>query len=199
MDSCYRIDNVKVHGTCLKMNHGSYTSTRGFGKPQSSAIIESILDHGVSALGIDATEVRSKNLYKKGDHTITKMELKDDVITSCWNRLIEKVDYKKLRQEIETFNAENKWVKRGLAAISSKGNMGFIESDDINRGLCVISVFRDGTVSVNHSGCEMGQGINTRMAQVTAHNLGIDLGKVVVTDTQSALIPQYPSHHHGSH
>ena len=157
MDSCYHIENVKVLGKCLKMNYGTYTSTRGFGKPQASAIIESILDHAASKLSIDATSVRQINLYQKGDLTITKTKIDDDVISSCWNRLIEKSNFQKLQTEVEEFNNKNLWKKRGIAVVSSKGNMGFIESNDINRGLALIHILRDGTVSVNHSGCEMGR------------------------------------------
>ena len=192
MDSSYHVRNVRVHGTCLKTNHGSRTSTRGFGKPEASAILENILDHGAAALGMDATALRGANLYRKGDRSITRTEIKDDTVRKCWNRLMEKSDYPRLRREVDEFNAANKWLKRGLAATVSKGNMGFIESDDINRGLALVHILRDGTVSVNHSGVEMGQGINTRMAQIAAAALSVPLKNVVVTDTQSALIPNTP-------
>lgn len=192
MDSCYRIPNVRVHGTCLKMNYGSYTATRGFGKPQASAVVETIMDHAATALSIDPTELRHQNLYQEGDLTITKTKIGDNVMRQCWDRLIEKTNYSKLKSEVEEFNRQHRWLKRGIATICSKGNMGFLQSDDINRGLALVHLMRDGTVSVNHSGCEMGQGINTRMAQVTAHQLQIPLEQVTITDTQSALIPNTP-------
>jgi xanthine dehydrogenase/oxidase len=192
MDGAYRIDNIRVHGLCLKTNYGSHTATRGFGKPQASAIIESILDHGASALDIDATHLRTRNLYKKGDQTITKMEIGDSVMQQCWNRVLERSNYEEQRAQVEEFNSDNKWLKRGVAAVGSKGNMGFLEADDLNRGVALVHILRDGSVSVNHSGIEMGQGINTRMAQVAAHQLGVPLEQVAVSDTQTALIPNTP-------
>ena len=46
---------------------------------------------------------------------------------------------------------------------------------------CLISVFAaDGSVSVAHNGIEMGQGINTKVAQVVAFELGIPLSLVQV-------------------
>ena len=44
----------------------------------------------------------------------------------------------------------------------------------------------DGSVLVNHGGTEMGQGLNTKVAQVVAHELGLDLQRVrcSATDTQ---------------
>jgi len=192
MDGAYGVSDVRVHGRCMKTNVGSYTATRGFGKPQASAIIETVLDHGASALGLDATVVRGRNLYRAADRTITKMEIGDDVLHQCWTRALSKADYDTTKAEIEAFNRANRWLKRGIAAVGSKGNMGFLEAEDINRGLATVQVQRDGTVTVNHSGVEMGQGINTRMAQVAAHALGVELETVAVTDTQSAIIANTP-------
>ena len=46
---------------------------------------------------------------------------------------------------------------------------------------CLISVFGgDGSVSVAHNGIEMGQGINTKVAQVVAFELGIDVSMVKI-------------------
>lgn len=192
MDSCFHIENVRVQGYCMKTNLGSNTSTRGFGKPEASAVVETVMDHGASALEMDGTLLRRRNLYEKGDRTITKTEIRDDVMASCWDRVVEKADYERLRAEVEEYNAAHTYTKRGISVVGSKGNMGFIETNDINRGLALIHIQRDGTVSVNHSGTEMGQGINTRMAQVAADALGVPVENIEITDTQSSLIPNTP-------
>jgi xanthine dehydrogenase large subunit len=49
-------------------------------------------------------------------------------------------------------------------------------------------VYVDGSVLVNHGGTEMGQGINTKVAQVVAHELGLDLGRVRVTATDTSKV-----------
>ena len=41
----------------------------------------------------------------------------------------------------------------------------------------------DGTVTLSHNGCEVGQGINTKAAQAVAMALGIDISLVRVTNT----------------
>ncbi|MGK0186489.1 MAG: xanthine dehydrogenase/oxidase [Verrucomicrobiales bacterium] len=192
MDSCYHIENIRVHGRCLKTNLGSNTSTRGFGKPEASAVVESVLDHGASVLEMDTNLLRRRNLYQKGDRTITRTEIQDDIIARCWDRVVEKSDYELLKQEVEDYNRSHTYTKRGIAMVGSKGNMGFIQTDDVNRGLALLHIQRDCTISVSHSGTEMGQGINTRMAQVAADAFGIPLDNVEITDTQSSFLPNTP-------
>jgi xanthine dehydrogenase large subunit len=49
-------------------------------------------------------------------------------------------------------------------------------------------VYVDGSILVNHGGTEMGQGINTKVAQVVAHELGVDLEHVRVTATDTSKV-----------
>jgi xanthine dehydrogenase large subunit len=55
-----------------------------------------------------------------------------------------------------------------------------------NQAGALVHVYTDGSVLVNHGGTEMGQGVNTKVAQVVAHELRIPLSSVrcTATDTQ---------------
>ena len=46
----------------------------------------------------------------------------------------------------------------------------------------------DGTVTVCHTGCEICQGINTKVAQTVAYELGIELDLIRVTSTSTEKI-----------
>ena len=50
-------------------------------------------------------------------------------------------------------------------------------------------VYTDGSVLLNHGGTEMGQGLFTKVAQVVAHELGLDLDRVRVSATDTSKIP----------
>jgi xanthine dehydrogenase/oxidase len=60
-----------------------------------------------------------------------------------------------------------------------------IRLHEFRSGATVKIFAADGTVTVAHGGCEIGQGINTKIAQVAAFALGCDLSiiRVVPTDT----------------
>jgi xanthine dehydrogenase large subunit len=51
-----------------------------------------------------------------------------------------------------------------------------------------VHVYTDGSVLVNHGGTEMGQGLNTKVAQVVAHELGLSLARVRCSATDTSKI-----------
>ena len=79
--------------------------------------------------------------------------------------------------EILYFLQENIWQKKGISLIPIRyGHNYWGTRYHVN-----ISVYQgDGSVAVTHGGIEMGQGINTKVAQVVASELGVDLDKVRV-------------------
>ena len=50
-------------------------------------------------------------------------------------------------------------------------------------------IYRDGSVQVNHGGAEMGQGLHTKIQQIAAESLGLDLEAVRVMPTSTDKIP----------
>ena len=87
-------------------------------------------------------------------------------------------DYAARVTAVQEFNAANKWKKRGISVVPMRygHNLALFGGMKYN---CLISVFAaDGTVSVSHSGIEMGQGLNTKVAQCIAYELGIGVSKI---------------------
>ena len=189
VDSAYRLPNVRVRGHCCKTHLSSFTALRGFGKPQASAIIESVIDHIARVLSVDSATVRTKNMYAVGDVLMTGTPMNDDALHKCWTQVLANSNYEQLKKECAEFNVRNRWKKRGVAAMPSKGNVGFLFSDEINRGVAQVCVYKDATCHVSHSGVEMGQGIATRMAQVAAEVLDVPLASICVgtTSTRAAI------------
>jgi xanthine dehydrogenase large subunit len=68
-------------------------------------------------------------------------------------------------------------LKKGLALTPLKFGIAF-NVTHLNQAGALVHVYVDGSVLVNHGGTEMGQGINTKVMQVVAHELGLDLEHV---------------------
>lgn len=52
-----------------------------------------------------------------------------------------------------------------------------------------MNIYKDGSVLVNHGGTEMGQGLHTKIRQVAALELGVPIGAVKVTATNTSKVP----------
>jgi len=186
-DNAYWLPHVAAHGYSAKTHTQSNTAFRGFGGPQGAIAIEAILDEIARALGKDPLAVRRANFYGKAHRNITPygQVVDDNVIHELVDRLVQTSDYTRRRERIALFNAASPVLKRGLALTPVKFGISF-NLAHLNQAGALVHVYLDGSVLVNHGGTEMGQGLNTKVAQVVAHELGIPPARVHCTaaDTQ---------------
>jgi xanthine dehydrogenase large subunit len=186
-DNAYWLPHVAMAGYCARTNTQSNTAFRGFGGPQGALAIEVILDSVARRLGQDALAVRQANFYGTTARNVTPYEqvVEDNIIDPLVAQLARRCDYAGRRAAIAAFNAGSPVLKRGLALTPVKFGISFNVAH-FNQAGALVHVYADGSVLVNHGGTEMGQGLNTKVAQVVAHELGIafDRVRVTATDTQ---------------
>lgn len=90
-------------------------------------------------------------------------------------------EYFQRKKEIDTFNEQNRWHKRGIAFIQMKYPIGYIGSFS-----SYVAIYHgDGTVIISHGGVDFGQGLNTKAAQIAAFALNIPLEMVQVKATNN--------------
>ena len=176
-DGSYKVPNLRARGHCCKTNLPSNTAFRGFGGPQGLMVAESWIEKIAMQLGLSTEEVRQRNLYKEGELTHFNQQLVNCTLSRCWEECSKMAGFSQLRAEVDEFNANNRWKKRGLAMIPVKFGIAFT-AVHLNQNGALINVYTDGSVLVAHGGTEMGQGLHTKMIQVAAHTLGIDHSKV---------------------
>jgi len=188
-DNAYWLPNVALHGFCARTNTQSNTAFRGFGGPQGAIAIEHVMDTVARHLGRDALAVRRINLYGVGERNVTPygQTVRDNVIHELLDELLDGIDLTARRADIDAHNAANPVLKRGLALTPLKFGISF-NVVHLNQGGALVHVYTDGSVLVNHGGTEMGQGLNTKVAQVVAHELGIPLTMVRCTATDTAKV-----------
>ncbi|WP_350350991.1 xanthine dehydrogenase molybdopterin binding subunit [Microbacterium sp. A8/3-1] len=189
LDNAYWIPNVHAYGRIAKTNKASNTAFRGFGGPQGVFLIEDILGRVAPALGIDPLELREKNFYQPGHHTPYGQLVKDAPrMGAIWSELRDEADVDSRRTEIAEFNARSPHVKRGLALTPIKFGISF-NFAAFNQAGALVHVYKDGSVLINHGGTEMGQGLHTKMMQVAATALGLELHQVRLAPTRTDKVP----------
>jgi xanthine dehydrogenase large subunit len=196
IDNCYHIPALKLVSHRCKTNTQSATAFRGFGGPQGMFGIETVIEQIANTLGKDPLEVRRLNLYKdpavSGDAATMTTQYNQLIEDWVGDKVIDQVAasarYAERRAEVAAFNAANKRRKRGLSLVPLKFGISFTATM-LNQGGALLNIYMDGSVSVNHGGTEMGQGLNTKMAQVCADGLGIPVSRVRVTGTDTQKVP----------
>jgi len=188
-DNAYWLPEVAMHGFCGKTNTQSNTAFRGFGGPQGAIAIEYTLDGIARHLGQDPLAVRRTNFYGTTEHNVTpyQQQVRDNVIHALVDQLEEKSSYQARRAAVAAFNAASPVLKRGLALTPVKFGISF-NVKHFNQAGALVHVYTDGSILVNHGGTEMGQGLNTKVAQVVAHELGVDFARVRVTATDTSKV-----------
>ncbi|NMM86432.1 xanthine dehydrogenase molybdopterin binding subunit [Rhodococcus sp. SRB_17] len=188
-DNAYWLPDVSMHGFSGKTNTQSNTAFRGFGGPQGAIAIENILDSVARTLGKDPLDVRRANFYGKAHNNVTPygQTVTDNIIHELSAQLEASSGYRSRRAEIAAFNAASPVLKRGIALTPVKFGISF-NVKHLNQAGALVHVYTDGSVLVNHGGTEMGQGLNTKVAQVVAHELGVGFERVRVTATDTQKV-----------
>lgn len=189
VDNAYYLSDVDIRGLCARTNTQSNTAFRGFGGPQGAIAIEYIIDNIARALGRDPLDVRRVNFYGTNERHTTPygMKIEDNVLHRLVHELEQSSDYRKRRDAARSFNATSIVLKKGIALTPVKFGISF-NMVHYNQAGSLVHVYTDGSVLVNHGGTEMGQGLNTKVAQVVAAELGISLAHVRCTATDTSKV-----------
>ena len=188
-DNAYLLPAVEVSGLICRTHKTSQTAFRGFGGPQGMLVIEEILDQAARRLCLRADIVRERNFYRDGDTTHYGQPVKDaGRMEIIWRQLKESSAFAQRREEIERFNERHPHRKRGLAITPVKFGISFTATF-FNQAGALVLIYRDGSVQVNHGGAEMGQGLHTKIQQIAAESLGLNLDSVRVMSTRTDKVP----------
>jgi len=201
-DNAYYLQDVAITSYRCKLNTQSHTAFRGFGGPQGMIVTEAILGDIARYLGLDPLAVRRRNLYSdeivapttagstahRRDTTHYGMQVEGNILQPLLSKLELSAQYQQRLEAISAWNASHTLLKRGIAITPVKFGISFTATL-FNQAGALVHVYLDGSVQVNHGGVEMGQGLNTKVAQVVADELGVPLHKVLATASDTSKIP----------
>jgi CO/xanthine dehydrogenase Mo-binding subunit len=171
----YRIPHIKTSAYTVYTNTIPAGAFRGFGTPQVCWAYESQLNIIAHKLGIDALELRLKNLLRKGEHYIPGDAPVDCDLSAGLLRAAKAIGWGK--GEIKPFTG------KGISCCMKDGGGTYKGSE------AIVKMTPDGSVFVLTGTIELGQGAHTALSQVVAEELGIALDRVVVTQVDTDFTP----------
>ncbi|KAG8389014.1 hypothetical protein BUALT_Bualt02G0185300 [Buddleja alternifolia] len=187
-DNVYEIPNVRIRGKVCFTNFPSNTAFRGFGGPQGMIIAENWIQRISMEVKKSSEEIREINFQREGSVMHYGQKLEYFTLERLWDELKASCDFLTTRKEVEQFNLNNRWKKRGIAIIPTKFGISFT-AKFMNQAGALVQVYTDGTVLVTHGGVEMGQGLHTKVAQVAASCFNIPLSSVFISETSTDKVP----------
>ena len=178
----YEIENVQVDAYAVYTNLPVATAFRGYGIPHVTWAYERQLEYIAKALNMDPLAIRRKNIVREGAISHTGETLTAVGMESCMDAVAKAagIDPEHL--------PEPKYLGDGIyeswgASCSWKGSMRHYGSS------AFVRIMEEGSISVNVSNVDMGQGSRTVFAQIAAEELGADISRVVTTKADTLVTP----------
>ena len=183
----YDIPNVKVTAHSCKTNLPPNTAFRGFGGPQGMFVMESAIDHAAKSLKVSPDVIQRKNMIDNGDEFPYGQIVQECQAKNCWDEVVGLYNVEAAQKDIEKFNQQNHFYKKGLSLMPVCFGISFTNTM-MNQARALVHVYTDGTVGVSTGAVEMGQGVNSKMLQVAAASFGISPDKIKLETTNTTRV-----------
>lgn len=188
-DNAYKIKNFESQIDVCRTNTAPSTAMRAFGDVQGKNIVENAIDDAAISLNMRPEDLREKNLYDRGDVTPFGQALTYCYMKQVWAYAKKVSNFEDKYQEVQKFNKENKWHKRGISMIPVKYGSGYnLLALEQSAAIVVINP-NDGTVVIHQGGVEIGQGLVTQAQQVAAYVLGIPMEMIFIDNVNTSVTP----------
>jgi xanthine dehydrogenase molybdenum-binding subunit len=176
--SLYRVPNVRYRARCVYTNNTYSQAMRGYGNPQATFAIESIMEELAKTAGIDPVEFRRINANHPDEVTPQGFRITTCGLTECIETVVEKIGWEKPKAKSEGIGmASLTHVGGGARVYKSDGCGTMIKVDDY------------GKVDVFTGASDMGQGADTVIAQIVAEELGLSVADINVIHTDTDVCP----------
>ena len=171
-----------------------HTNTVGLGGYRAPWAIEAfsrevLLDKAAKQIGIDAIEIRRRNLLTAPELPTKNpfgIPLDDITPIECLDNLLTKIDVAAFREEQAEARKQGRYLGLGIATYIEPTAMTGIMI--LNSDVAAIRIEHDGKVTANLSTHSQGHGIETTHAQVIADTLGVPVDDVTIFQEDSTRV-----------
>lgn len=176
----YEVPNAWVDAYTIYTNKPWGTAYRGFGHVEFFWGLERHMELVAQVIGMDPLEFRRLNLVRPGSSTLTGelLNANSGDPRKCLDAVAEAIGYGSLSEEERAREARTgRRIGKGVATLHKAPAM-----PSFTTTAAVLKMNADGTVIVNVSLTEIGQGTTTVVAQMAAERLGFPIDKVKVAN-----------------
>jgi carbon-monoxide dehydrogenase large subunit len=193
----YDIRNYSYDSSAMVTNKAPGGAFRGVGMTTAVLAHERMMDIAASELGLDPAEIRRRNLVRAESMpytTVTSHPYESGDFLATFEAALEAFGYEQARVDQYRVRADGRALGIGIASyveVTAGGSRTFV-----GRGMVDVHavdgahiwVDQTGSIRVQSTCPDLGQGSHTTFAQVAAEALGVDLSRVVVEHTDTAQV-----------
>lgn len=199
--SLYQVPHVRFTADCVYTNNLITGAMRGYGNPQSTFFIETLMDRLAEALNMDPVDFRIMNANVPNSTTPQGLVITSCGLKECLEAVAASAD-QSVAQKTPTSSAK----KPSLFEQGNNGNLpphikrgiGFASTLNVGGGAriyrsdgCGATVKVDdfGHVTLITGSTEIGQGSETVLAQIVAQTLGVKIENITVLNSDTDIKP----------
>ncbi len=183
----YYIPNARIFAACCRTNLPPNTAFRGFGGPQGMFVIESAIAEAAGALACSREKIQHKNLLQEKDTFPYGQQVHDARSRCTWKEADAAFKFEATRKRIAKYNKAHFETKKGFAVMPVCFGISFTATA-LNQAGALVHVYTDGSVSVSTGGIEMGQGLSTNIAKISAKVFGISRDRIKIEATNTTRV-----------
>jgi len=187
--SHYKVDNVYYRARAVYTNNPFAGSFRGYGNVQATWALETHIDEMAEVAGQDPVAFRLLNSNEPGDLTPQGARLGNIDLKGCLSGAAEKSDFlTKWKAGIAGWDSTERY-KRGIGIAASLHNAGGAKIHKSDGCGTMLKMDDYARVTVITGASDIGQGIDTVIAQIMADELGVEMRDVTLVMNDTATGP----------
>jgi xanthine dehydrogenase molybdenum-binding subunit len=187
--SHYRVPHVKYRARAVYTNNPYAGSFRGYGNVQATWAIETHMDKMAEVAGLDPVAFRIKNANDPFEITPQGSNLRNIDLKGCLRIAAEKSDFLKKWARNKSAWSGTERMKRGIGIAASLHNAGGAKIHKSDGCGTILKLDDYARVTVITGASEIGQGIDTVIAQFVSEELGVPMRDVTVIANDTATGP----------
>lgn len=165
----YRIPNLHYKGFPVYTNQQTAGAFRGFGTPQGTFIVETLVDLLAKKLHMDPVELRLKNITKTGDPWFFPFPCASTGLKECIEKAAAEIGWKEKRGKNQTGT-----IRRGVG-LAAGTHVSNAWPFCVDYNAIYMRLEGDGSLHVATGIPEIGPGSTTALMQIAADVVGVPM------------------------